>query len=431
MVEVHGTVGPSGWMDQEFPDARAFHHTTAGCLWIFAVHHDRSTKMVGVTIEGGAETGPRIAKYVPELVDLSAASVSEAWDRGVDVDYSEAGGYVLLGDLRIAIVAATGAAAGAQQDEPSLEAIATTRWENILPNALGCAAELRGNQRILGKVPCIARLCDDVEFKVRTIEFAPGMAQFSILDAQSPHRFKVSSTDGEEDGWTLRSSFWAHATAQPGMVQFNILDALSPHRFKVSSADGEGAGWTLRSSFWAWAQAPPQLACDELFAISAYTYDFAEGNQAGNLYFELNLDLRKRELQQRAEMMQTWGVLMHYFMSGMKKLPDYRGVVYRGYPNKAQVLAEYLLGRPIQWGGFTSTATSLSTAKSFTDLVSGAIFKITILDGRDLARFSFFPSEGEVLLSPSHRFTVASDPYVQDGYTLVDLVQISGAPFVS
>ena len=390
MVEVHGTVGPSGWMDQEFPDARAFHHTTAGCLWIFAVHHDRSTKMVGVTIEGGAETGPRIAKYVPELVDLSAASVSEAWDRGVDVDYSEAGGYVLRGDLRIAIVAATGAAAGAQQDEPSLEAIATTRWENILPNALGCAAELRGNQRILGKVPCIARLCDDVEFKVRTIEFA-----------------------------------------QQGMVQFNILDAISPHRFKVSSTDGEGAGWTLRSSFWAWAQAPPQLSCDELFAISAYTYDFAEGNQAGNLYFELNLDLRKRELQQRAEMMQTWGVLMHYFMSGMRKLPDYRGVVYRGYPNKAQVLAEYLLGRPIQWGGFTSTATSLSIAKSFTDLVSGAIFKITILDGRDLARFSFFPSEGEVLLSPSHRFTVASDPYVQDGYTLVDLVQISGAPFVS
>ena len=52
-------------------------------------------------------------------------------------------------------------------------------------------------------------------------------------------------------------------------------------------------------------------------------------------------------------------------------------------------------------------------------------------DGRDINAYSFFPAENEILLSPSHRFTVSSAPYERDGYTIIDMVQQEGNTFVS
>jgi hypothetical protein len=82
-----------------------------------------------------------------------------------------------------------------------------------------------------------------------------GTVQFNILDAQGPHRYKVTE-DGEGEGWSLQDSFWAY-TSNPGngAVQFNILDAQGPHRYKVSE-DGEGEGWSLQDSFWAYTSDP-------------------------------------------------------------------------------------------------------------------------------------------------------------------------------
>jgi hypothetical protein len=175
---------------------------------------------------------------------------------------------------------------------------------------------------------------------------------------------------------------------------------------------------------------PILLTPDEQFAIVAYTYDLGTGKQ-GNLYFECNIMLRERSLQHRVLLMQTWGLYVHYFMQGMKKLPAFRGTVFRGYPNKAEVVQEYRLGRPVQWGAFTSTTTDFEGAKGFTDMASGAIFEITVLDGRDIQAYSFFPRENEILLSPSHRFIVTSEPRVRDGFTVISLVQQEGNAFVS
>jgi hypothetical protein len=51
--------------------------------------------------------------------------------------------------------------------------------------------------------------------------------------------------------------------------------------------------------------------------------------------------------------------------------------------------------------------------------------------GRDINAYSFFPEEGEILLSPSHRFTVSSEPREEGGFTVIDLVQMAGVAFVS
>ena len=80
---------------------------------------------------------------------------------------------------------------------------------------------------------------------------------------------------------------------------------------------------------------------------------------------------------------------------------------------------------------FTSTTTNLGAAKGFTDRANGVISKIKVTSGRSINSYSFFPSEGEILLTPSHRFTVTSDMYELDGYAMVDLVEQVGEALVS
>jgi len=178
---------------------------------------------------------------------------------------------------------------------------------------------------------------------------------------------------------------------------------------------------------------PVQLEDDSLVAIVAYTHDMHSSNRKpdGNVYFELNKALRERGADQRKRAMEVWGNYAHYLIMGLGKLPDFAGTCYRGFPDKAMVLGEYQLGRPIQWGAFASVTTSWEAAKSFTDQQNGVIFKIAVTSGRQIAKYSFFTDENEVLLTPSHRFTVASEPYELDGYTLVYLIQQRKAAFLS
>ena len=177
---------------------------------------------------------------------------------------------------------------------------------------------------------------------------------------------------------------------------------------------------------------PVALPPDALLAIVAYTHDTQSGDKLSNLYWQLNKQLRERGAAQRQAMVRVWGTFVHYALKGMQLLPDFAGVVYRGYPDKATTLKQYQLGRPIQWGAFTSTSTDIEATKGFTDKADGVIFKITVSSGKDINAYSFFPCEGEILLSPAHRFIVSSTPYNSpDGYTMVDMVQQKGAVWVS
>ena len=106
--------------------------------------------------------------------------------------------------------------------------------------------------------------------------------------------------------------------------------------------------------------------------------------------------------------------------------------MYRGYPDKAKVEEQYKMGRPIQWGAFSSTAWDASTAKLFTDRDSGVIFKLTVQSGKVIEAYSYFAAEGEVLMSPQARFFVSSGLYVgTDGYTYLDIVEQQGTLFIS
>mmetsp|Transcript_158771 Transcript_158771/g.280492 ORF Transcript_158771/g.280492 Transcript_158771/m.280492 type:complete len:854 (+) Transcript_158771:111-2672(+) len=172
------------------------------------------------------------------------------------------------------------------------------------------------------------------------------------------------------------------------------------------------------------------LSDDELAAIVAYTHDLSieEDNKAGNLFYEENEALRKRASNERASMIRTWGVHMYYTLAGLGKLPNFEGVVYRGVPSR-KMLEEYEQGRPIQWGAWSSTTTSLEACLKFTG-TKGVIFKIKVFTGKDICKFSFFAAENEILLSPNHKFIVTESAYEDKGYTFVDLLESRGTNYV-
>ena len=118
-------------------------------------------------------------------------------------------------------------------------------------------------------------------------------------------------------------------------------------------------------------------------------------------------------------------VVVPYFEAWMKRFP---AVETLAEASEDEVLRHYQEGRPIQWGAFTSTTTSLQSARSFTSRANGVIFKIKVLSGKDICALSFFRAEDEVLLSPNHKFIVtsATGGYVEDDFAMVDLLETRG-----
>ena len=171
-------------------------------------------------------------------------------------------------------------------------------------------------------------------------------------------------------------------------------------------------------------------------AIVAYTAEVAEevnGAVDDNIYFLLNRALRQRK-EDPAPFL-SWKGYLFYLMRALAKLPKFEGVVYRGGNSgidQKTVSRDYTRGRPIQWAAFSSTSTSLPTTKNFVNKHSGVIFKISVLTGRDICAYSFFPKESEILLSPNTQFTVVSEMYQDDeGYCFVDLAEVAGSLMMS
>ena len=69
-----------------------------------------------------------------------------------------------------------------------------------------------------------------------------------------------------------------------------------------------------------WEDLPVALEDDELFALVAYTYDSSTGNREGNLYYELNQDLRKRGVSERAALINTWGGYLYYLLKALEQV---------------------------------------------------------------------------------------------------------------
>eukprot|EP00927_Polykrikos_kofoidii_P055862 TRINITY_DN50049_c0_g1_i1.p1 TRINITY_DN50049_c0_g1~~TRINITY_DN50049_c0_g1_i1.p1 ORF type:complete len:596 (+),score=92.94 TRINITY_DN50049_c0_g1_i1:204-1991(+) len=167
----------------------------------------------------------------------------------------------------------------------------------------------------------------------------------------------------------------------------------------------------------------------ELHAILAHTHEFSPtGKREGNLYFEEDRALRFRDEEGRRAMMTTWSVHIYYMLRCLGRLPSFEGTVYR-VTSRQEDLCRYKEGCPIQWGHWTSATIKLDVAHELTPK-SGAIFKIRVFTGKDITNISFLKGDGEILLTPNHRFVVVRTAYVECGFTFVDLLETRSECFV-
>ena len=117
------------------------------------------------------------------------------------------------------------------------------------------------------------------------------------------------------------------------------------------------------------AAAEPLVAAigdsDGLCAVVAYTHDLQDGKKEGNLYVEQNRQLRDRNPTGRQQLLETWGVCVHYLLKalGLEKLPHFEGACYRGFPasDRDVILQQYKRRRPIQSENFTSATTDVKS----------------------------------------------------------------------
>jgi hypothetical protein len=159
----------------------------------------------------------------------------------------------------------------------------------------------------------------------------------------------------------------------------------------------------------------------------AFTFD-NNTNRDDNVYYALNKALRERKTS--VHPFKHWQGFLYFLMRALDKLPRFQGTVYRGGNaglDQATVRREYTVGRPIQWAAFSSSTKDMAAAKRFVKKDLGVLFKLTVVSGRDIVAYSYFPKENEILLSPNTRLTVASKLYVdEDGFACIDLTEAAG-----
>eukprot|EP00732_Lithocolla_globosa_P003268 Lithocolla_globosa_v1_NODE_2536_length_1962_cov_3.215522.p1 type:complete len:604 gc:universal NODE_2536_length_1962_cov_3.215522:72-1883(+) len=144
----------------------------------------------------------------------------------------------------------------------------------------------------------------------------------------------------------------------------------------------------------------PQLSLDECTAIVVYTME--EIPRQASIYYMMNLALR--EIDRTA--VRPWRDYVWLLLNALRKLPVPRpDLVYRGIRlSPEQLGTSYQSGEEFQAAAFMSTSSQLSTMETF--LGSAGIrtmyhMKLTEPVARDIADFSLFPTEYELLLPPN------------------------------
>lgn len=166
------------------------------------------------------------------------------------------------------------------------------------------------------------------------------------------------------------------------------------------------------------------LTDDEIGTVVVYTYDDHSGPK-NQPYMYLNGDLRKRSATDRKACFECWGPFLKLFMAALSKLPDVECEVMRGMQNKATVVKQYKIGRPIQWGAFTSTTRDEAVAKGFITRDDGVLLRLHVETAKDIRMLSFIPQEDELLLGPNVVMRASEKVAEVDGWSVLRMVEDS------
>jgi hypothetical protein len=160
------------------------------------------------------------------------------------------------------------------------------------------------------------------------------------------------------------------------------------------------------------------LSYDEVATINLYTYQGAPGNSPFNV---INNALRDKN---RSKLRPLFPFL-RLLLQALGKLPKHKGLIFRGIPR----LSEDCKGKEsVQWG-FSSCSNSFDQMAIFLgETGERTMFAIISDSAKDIANFSSFPVEEEVLIPPCVTFKVNNKKLVttkDPGLWLVHLEEVS------
>jgi len=140
---------------------------------------------------------------------------------------------------------------------------------------------------------------------------------------------------------------------------------------------------------------------DEAIAILYYIIDLSGIVRDENNVFRLiNSHLANRHLPD------CFLPYIYFLIQGLNKLPNYSGTVYRGIDiSLLELSKQYSRDNLVLWVAFTSTTTDINVMKRFTG-DKGTWLAIDIEEGKEIQKFSMYPTESEVLILPNSKFIV-------------------------
>lgn len=158
-----------------------------------------------------------------------------------------------------------------------------------------------------------------------------------------------------------------------------------------------------------------------------YTVETGKGTYEGNLYAEMNRDMRLVPNLRREEsepIIDCWAPLVFHLMSGLRKCPKvlpYRDKYWRARSEPANVLAKrYQPGAEVCMCSFTSCTKVWEFACIHAGYDVGTVLEFELIDGYVVDAISVHPEEFEVIVPPNVRFLVMGGIQVRPHVTLDD-----------
>lgn len=146
-----------------------------------------------------------------------------------------------------------------------------------------------------------------------------------------------------------------------------------------------------------------QLTIDQAASIMLYSMEWEPRDKC--LYYVLNQTLRNENRQR----LKPWFLYLKLILTALAELPSSVLSVFRGI--KRDMRGEYPVGKILVWWGFSSCTTMIHVLQDeelLGNTSSRTLFVITCRSGKDIRKYSCFPSEQEVLLPAARQFKVVS-----------------------
>ena len=138
-----------------------------------------------------------------------------------------------------------------------------------------------------------------------------------------------------------------------------------------------------------------KLTHDESAALYLYTMEWGQES----FYRLLNRALRAEDRSS----LKPWFSYLKLFDTALNKLPSLKKVLWRGV--RKDISKGFAENQELTWWSVNSCSSSVHVIKDFLD-VNSTLFLIEAANGKDVASFTNYPNEDEVVLGPGTRLRV-------------------------